>query len=163
MLFRLLLTALWAVCERVDGERLGHGPGGEPELVAVAVDLRDADPRQQHLHLHPLDAGDRPRPDAAGDAATVPDVHAAGAEAAVAGEVHLEGAVGPEDVPRHALGQDARREVVALQHLVRRRLRRRLLRRGSQSGVGGHGESGEAKNSDGYQEGEMVRGGHGFL
>ena len=150
----------------VDGERLGHRAGGEPELVAVAVDLPDADPRQEHLHLHPLDAGDRHGLDAAGDAAAVPDAHAAGSEAAVPRQVHLEGAVRPEDVPRHALRQDAVRGVVALQHLVGRRLRRRL-RRGSRGGGvvgrGSHGESGEVESNGHGEEGEMVpAGGHGW-
>lgn len=152
-----------AVGKCVDGERLGHGAGGETELVAVAVDLVDADPREQHLHLHSLQAGDGQRLDVAGDAAAVLDLHAAGAEAAVRREVHLEGAVGVEDVPRHALRQDALREVVPLQHLVRRRLRLRLRRGSRRRVVGDRGpdESGDEKN--GHEEAEMLSSGHGLV
>lgn len=151
-----------AVGKCVDGEGLGHRSGGETELVAVAVDLVDADPREQHLHLHSLQAGDGQRLDVAGDAATVLDLHAAGAEAAVRREVHLEGAVGVEDVPRHALRQYALREVVPLQHLVRRRLRLRL-RRGSQRRVVGDGGPDEsADKKKGHEAAEMLSGGHGW-
>lgn len=150
-----------AVGKCVDGEGLGDGAGGETELVAVAVDLIDADPREQHLHLHSLQAGDGQRLDVAGDAAAVLDVHAAGAEAAVRREVHLEGAVGVEDVPRHALRQDALREVVPLQHLVRRRLRLRLLRRSRRRVVGDGGPNDESGDEEErHQEAEMLSGGH---
>jgi hypothetical protein len=90
-------AALGAVGKCVDGERFRHRAGGETELVAVAVDLLDADPREQHLHLHSLQGCDGQRLNVAGDAAAVLDPHAAGAEAAVRREVHLEGAIGVED------------------------------------------------------------------
>lgn len=153
-------AALGAVGKCVDGERFRHRAGGETELVAVAVDLLDADPREQHLHLHSLKGCDGQRLNVAGDAAAVLDPHAAGAEAAVRREVHLEGAVGVEDVPRHALRQDALREVVPLQHLVRGRLRRCRWCGCRRRVVGnrGHGESGDEKK--GHEEVEMQSGGH---
>mgnify|MGYP003702587233 CR=1 FL=1 len=117
------------------GEREGGGERAdeEPEVVAGAVDAADAEPREQHLHAHPLQRPDRAFHRHPGHAPPVPEqVRAAVAHAelavstavAVAGEAHLEGAVGAEHVRLHALREDAAREAVPLHHLVRRRRRR---------------------------------------
>ena len=133
-----------------DGELVGGDGGGveadvELDLVAVDVDLRDAEPRERLLHLHPLQGGDGAGGDLAGDAAAVVEhVLLRRPELAVAGEVHLEGgSVVAELVPLHALREDADGEPEPLQHVVRRRVGRRRRRRGRVVGCAG----------DGYEEG----------
>lgn len=110
-------AATRALGEVADRERRGERAHEEAELAPGTVHLADAEPHEEHLHAHALQRADGPRRGCAGDAPVVPDhvpVGDAELAAAVAGEEHLEGAVGSELVTLHALREDTTREVVPL-------------------------------------------------
>jgi hypothetical protein len=145
-----------AVGEVGDGEGRGDGADVEAELVAGAVDLADGDPEEEHLDADPIQGREAAGRGGAGDAGVVAhQPRARQQELARAREVHLEAAVGAELVPRHALREDAPREVVPLQHLVRRRGRRR---RGV-TAIGGEQEKGGEQEAGGL----AAAAGHWFL
>jgi hypothetical protein len=76
------------------------------------VDLADGDPEEEQLDAHPTQRREPPRRGGAGDPGVVADQpRARQQELARARE---EAAVGAERVSRHALGEDAPREVVPL-------------------------------------------------